>query len=202
MTVKAISQIINSAGKVVKTITLNKTLKSNVVLKNTVNESLTKLPPGNYTVAFKVLDAKNKNKVVEENSVAVTVEKLKKKVFVLGSVESADSNLAFDVTVLGKIKTTATLPVKVSAKYSYTNTGAKKQTVRMVRELVDGNGKVVSTKTGKWTMSVKEKFSQTFTETLPSSLSAGEYSFRLSAYDWTSKALLAQNSLGFKVELR
>ena len=202
MTVKVIRQVINSAGKVVKTYTLSKTLKSNAVLKNSVSESLAKLPPGEYTMSVKVLDTKNKNKVLEENSVAVAVEKLKKKVFVLGSVASVDSNVGFDAKVLGKIKATATLPVKVSAKYSYTNTGAKKEVVRMIRELVDGNGKVVRSKTGKWTMSVNEKYSLTFSETLPSSLPAGEYSFRIRAYDWTSKALLAENSLGFKVELR
>lgn len=71
----------------------------------------------------------------------------------------------------------------------------------MVRELVNSAGKVISTAKGKWVMAVGEKDSANFTQSI-GKLAAGDYTIRIRAYDFKSNELLAENSVGFTVELK
>jgi hypothetical protein len=158
------------------------------------------LKPGEYTVKVKVIDSKNK--VLDENNFKINVEKLKVKHFVLGGVLTNSSDVAFDSATIKKVKSSVKLPTSLKLKYSYTNGTDEKHVVKMVRELVNESGKVLQTKLGKWDMNVGEKDSMSFTQSLASSLSAGNYSIRIRAYDWTTKELLAENSVGFSVELK
>ena len=82
------------------------------------------------------------------------------------------------------------------------NDSDQKQKIRMVRELVGPNDKVLQTKTGNWNMKPGEEDSQNFTQPITPNLLEGDYKVRIHAYDFTSKELLAENSLGFSIELK
>ncbi len=201
VTVKITRQLLDSKGKVVKTATATKSLKSGATFTGSVQDMISKtLKPGLYTERVRVLNTKNKT--LDENSFVINVEKLKSKVFSIGEVASLSSDLAFDGTVLSKVKTNVKLPTFIKLKYSYTNSTDKKHTTKMVRQLIDASHKVLQTNTGKWVMDAGEKYAQSFTQSLASTLSAGDYTLKITAYDWTTKELLAENSIGFAVELK
>lgn len=200
--IKIVRVMLNSKAKSIKTVKTSKTLKAGATLTGKVSEILPKTtPPGRYTISVNVYDAKTK-KLIGGNNFNITVERLKKKYFTLGEVSSADSVIAFDPASLAKIKSNAVLPVILRAKYSYVNNTSANQTIRMVRRLIDSSGKVISTKIGKWTMKVGEKDSSSFTQPVAGNLAAGEYSVKISALDYATKKVLAENSLAFGVVLK
>ncbi len=199
VTVKIVRQLVNAKGKALTSTTVTKTLKAKVVFDGKVDEAVgAKLSPGDYVVKIKILDAKNK--VLDENSFPITVEKLKKKVFKLGAVAAADSAISFEEKNFSKVPRTGGLPVILKLTYTYSNTDSAPHKVKMVRELLDSVGKVIATKTGKWAMKVGEHDSQTFTQPVTPAWDAGNYSIRLRAYDAVSGDVLAENSLGFSIE--
>ena len=149
--------------------------------------------------AFNVRSSKT---ALTGNSFTFTVEKLKQKTFIKGEISDSSSVLSLDVAGADKIKTGVSLPTSFRLPYSYTNTTEKKQTVRMLRELVDGTGKVRSSSAGRWVMTPGEKEKSNPLQTIPNSLSAGEYQVRIRALDFKTKEILAENSLRFSIELR
>ncbi len=156
--VKITRQLINSSGKVIQTSVSNTNLKQNQTLKKTVAETISKtLPPGDYTEIIKIVNSKTKESL-EENSFNITVEKLKKKYFILAGEIPGATAIAFDEAIWNKVKSDIVLPANFKFKYSYTNDTAQKQTIKMVRELIGPNEKVVSKNSGKWTMKPGEKF--------------------------------------------
>ena len=198
--VKVTRQLLNSKGKVVKTASANKSLKKGEVFIRKVSEAIaSNLPAGEYTVKIKI--AYLNNKLLAENSFKVSVEKLKKKYFTLGDASSADSNLSFDTASLKKVKSGVFLPANFKAKYVYTNTTNLKQIVKMERLLLNGDGKVLESKSGKWTLKAGEKDDLTFTQAL-SKLGAGDYKVVIKAKDNKTGVVLVENSLGFVVELK
>ena len=202
VSVKIVRQMVDSKGKITKATTAYRTIKAGATFKGVISETVAKTTkPGTYTVKVKMYNTKT-NKLIDENSFKVEVEKLKKKYFTLGEVSSVDSAIVFDTASLAKIKSNVVLPANFSAKYSYTNNTGKKQTTRVVRQLINTAGKVVDTKTGKWIMASGEKDSFVFTQPVAGNLAAGTYTIRIQVLDFTSKAVLAENSLGFTVELR
>ena len=90
----------------------------------------------------------------------------------------------------------------IKLKYSYTNNSGDAHKVKMVRELLKGDGKVLSTKTGKWQMAIEEMDSVSVYQLLNRNLPAGNYKVRIAAYDWTTKELLAENAVMFTIELK
>ena len=201
--VKIVRQLLNSKGKIMKQSTGSTTLKSGAVFVRDVSEVVdNRLAPGEYVVSVKMLDVKT-NKVIDENSFEIVVEKLKKKIFVLGVVSELDSALAFDQQKLAKVKTNVVLPANFSLTYSYTNNTDVKQNVRMMRDVINKNGQVVfATKAGNWTMNAGEKDSLTIKQPVAGNLSAGNYTLRVRAYDKKTGELLVENSLGFSIELK
>lgn len=201
VTVKVMRQLLDSKGKVVKSSVVLKTLKAKASFTNGVKENLVKnLKPGEYTVKVMILGAKNK--VLEQNSFKIEVEKLKKKYFSLSANAPGINNISFDQSILDKVKSNVVLPAQLKLRYSYVNDSDQKQKIRMVRELVGPNGKVLQVKTGNWNMKPGEEDSQNFTQPITPNLLEGDYNVRIRAYDFTSKELLAENSLGFKIELK
>ena len=199
--VKVVRQLVNEAGKVIKTATVSKTIPAAGLYKIDVKEAVAKnLPPGEYTVKVKILNTRGK--VLEENGFVITVEKLKKKTFVLGEVQSTDSPIIFDAAILARVKSNVVVPTILKLKYSYTNVTDKKQTVRMVRELLDKNGKVKARGFGKWVMKVNEKDSLNLNQPVASNLNVGNYTLRIRALDWKTKEVLAENGLSFAIELK
>ena len=87
-------------------------------------------------------------------------------------------------------------------KYFYANNSGENQTIRMVRELVNSAGKVVSTKSGKWVLKAGEEDSSSLTQPVAGNLGLGSYTVRIRAYDWKTKEMFAENGLGFAVELK
>jgi fibronectin type 3 domain-containing protein len=200
-TVRVVRQLVNSKGKIIKSATASRVLRAGATLKVDVKEVVAKtLPPGDYTVKVKILNTRGK--VLEENSFGIIVEKPKKKTFVLGEVESLDSPIVFDAKLLAKVKSNVLVPVTLKLKYSYTNTTDKKQMVRMVRELIDENGKIKASGFGKWVMKVGEKDTVKLNQPIASNLAAGSYTLRLRALDWKTKEVLAENGLNFTIELK
>ncbi len=196
--VKFVRQLVDSKGKVVKSSTISKSLKKGATYTNKVSEALPgNLKSGTYTVKVKVLD--NKSKVVDQNSFDIAVVK---KYFILGADLPVANEFTFDTKMLNAVKSNVALPTSLKLKYTYKNSTGKTQSIRMVRELVNDAGKVLVTKNGKWSLKAGQKDSTTFTQALDNKLTAGNYQIRLRAYDATSKALLAENSVGFTVEAR
>lgn len=201
VTVKVVRQLLDSKGKVVKSATVSKTLKSKTSFNNDIKENLPKtLKPGTYTVKVMILGAKNK--VLEQNSFKIEVEKLKKKYFSLSANMPEINNLSFDQSALDKVKSNISLPVQLKLKYSYLNDSDSKQKVRMVRDLVGPNGKVLQTKTGNWNMNPGEEDSLNFTQPITPNLLEGDYYIRIRAYDSGTKELLAESSVGFNIILK
>ncbi len=202
LSVRVVRELVNSKGKVVVSSSAVKKLKTGEVFSGKVKEKVgAKLSAGDYAERIRIYNASTK-KLLEQNSFTVTVEKLKKKVFGLGEVTSVDSALSFDDASLAKIKSDTVLPVTLKAVYWYTNNTDQVQTIKMVRELLDENGKVLSAKTGKWTLKAGQKDNASFTQPVAGNLGLGSYSVRIRAYDWKTKEMLAENSLGFNVELK
>lgn len=201
--VKFVRQLVNSKGKVVKQSTGSATLKPGSAYVKSISEAINKkLSPGEYIVKVKTLDAKT-NKVLDENSFKITVEKLKKKMFILGEVSISDSAITFDQQKLAKVKSNVVLPANFSLTYGYVNNTDDNQIIRMTREVIDENGSVVSpAKAGNWTMKPGEKDSLAIKQPLVRNLSAGNYNIRIRAYDKKTGVILAENSLGFSVELK
>ncbi len=199
---KIVRQLINAKGKVAASAAVLKNLKAGQDFKADIKEAMSKaLKPGDYTVKIKVINAKT-GKLLDENSFPIVVEKLKKKMFVMGEVASIVSDVSFDEKTLAKIKSNAVLPVILKLKYSYTNSTEEKQVVKMTRQLLNSEGKVLSVKTGRWVMKVGEIDSLVFTQPVAGNLSAGNYTIRLAALDWKTGEVLAENSAGFSVELK
>lgn len=199
--VKIFREIINSKGKMVKRASGAITLKAGAELKKDVSEAIDKtLPPGDYTVKVRITDSKNK--ALADNSFDITVEQLKQKYFILGEVASPGGALMFDAATLVKVKSGIRLPANLKLKFSYENQTAEKQVIKMVRELVDQNGKVVSVKIGKWTMKPGEKDSPAFTQAVAGNFSVGTYKIKLTAKDYKSGETLAENGLAFTIELK
>ena len=200
LAIKAVRQLLDSTGKVLKTSTLNKTIKKDATYVVKVNEALSKnLKSGEYTIKVSILDVKNKNKVLAEDS---TVVQIVKKYFVMSAEMPAASDISFDVASLAKVKSNVVLPTTLKAKYVYTNNTGAKHTAKMVRTLVGPDGKVLQSSNGKWTMKVGGKNSATFSQVVKDSLAPGAYTIKITAYDWTTKEVLAENMIGFAVEER
>jgi len=194
-------QLLNSKGKVIRSYPGTRVLKAGKSLSVDVVQLIAKTTvPGDYTVLVKINNKTNKQ--TYSNSFALTVEKLKKKYFELGSVNSAGGIVFFDTKSVSKIKAEKLLPNSVGFKYGYDNSAGAKQTIKIVRELVGPNGKALATKTGKWRMVAGEKYAYGATQYLGSTLSNGDYQIRVRAYDWTTKELLAENALTFSVVLK
>jgi len=200
--VKVTRQLLDGNGKVVKSSVLSTNLKANKILKKNATETISKtLSPGDYIVVIKIVNSKTKE-LLEENGFKITVEKLKKKYFVLAEETPIATAIAFDQAVWNKIKTNIVLPANFKFKYSFTNNTEQKQTVRMVRELIGPNEKVISKSSGKWVMTPGEKDSLTPTQAVAGNLTAGAYIVKISALDWKTKEILAENQFGFVVELK
>ena len=196
-TVKFIRQLLNNKGKAILSSTVSKKLKIGASYKASIKDLISKTTkPGEYTVKVKAYVG---NKLIDQNGFSVTVEKLKVKYFEIGSVASTDSALIFDPASLAKIKSDVTLSTTLKIKFSYTNTTAVKQTIKMVRNLLDKNGKVLATKTGKWVMKPGEKDDLSFTQAIADNFGVGSYMIKIQALDWTTKAVKAENSLAFSV---
>ncbi|MBI5728859.1 MAG: hypothetical protein HY983_01255 [Candidatus Magasanikbacteria bacterium] len=204
MDVKIVRQILNSKGKTIRTsvLVVRKLAEGKVFSGQPVETILRGWAPGEYTMRVQVFNNRNLKTKLAENSFTFTVEKLKQKTFVKGDVTDSSSVLAFDPAGIEKIKTGVKLPTSFRLPYTYTNTTDKSQVIRMVRELVDGSGKVRTSSAGRWTMKPGEKDKSNPLQTISSSLSAGEYQVRIRALDFKTKEVLAENGVHFSVELR
>ncbi len=201
VTVKIVRQMLDAKGKVMANVSANKTLKSSATFTGNISQNLAKnLKPGEYSIRVKIVGAKNK--VLEENSFKFEVEKLKKKYFVLNKDVSSDSLITFDAKSLAKIKSNLVLPTNLQAKYNYLNDTELNQKIKMVRQLVSKEGKILETKTGKWTVKSGKSENQTFVQKLTEKLTAGVYMIRIQAYNQDGNSLLAENNLEFTVEFK
>lgn len=195
---KIVRQLVNSKGKAVRSVSTVKTIKNGGVFVGKINDALKGLAAGDYTEKIKILNAKT-GKVLEENSFPITVEKLKKRTFKMGEVSDISSPVVFDEAMLAKVKTSAVLPYILKLKFSYANNTEEKQVIKMVRDLLNAKGKVVSSKRGRWVMVPGESDSSSFTQPVAANLSVGSYTMRIRALDWKTKEVLAENSAGFEV---
>jgi hypothetical protein len=199
--VKIIRQLLDSKGKVVSTASLSKILKSKAVFVGKPKENLLKnLKPGEYTVKIMILGVKNK--VIDQNSFKIEIEKAKQKYFIFDTKLPEATDIAFDEEFFAKVKSDVKLPTQLKLKYRYANNSDVKQKVKMVRQLIGPSGKVVQTNTGNWSMESGEEDEQTFTQPIVPNFSVGAYKIRIRAYNFKTQELLAENSVGFSVELK
>lgn len=195
--VRVVRQLINPKGKVIFTAQAWPTLKAGASFNGNVNQYLSKsLANGIYTVKVKITDLKNK--ILDENSFEV---KVWKKYFTLDNM-NLGADLIWDAKIWSQVKSNVLLPTNIKLRYIYTNTADKQQTIKMVRELIDATGKVKEIRSGKWIVEAGESDSFTFNQWLSGSLSEGHYLIRVRAYDWNTKAVLADNNAGFTIDLK
>ncbi len=204
--VKIVRQLIGPKDKVIKTVSLSKILKAKEVFKSEIKENPFKnLKPGDYTIKIMILGAKNK--VLDQNSFKIQVEgkkveNVKNKYFILGTTISEESDILFDSDSLAKVQSNVKLPATLKIIYNFTNASDQNKKIRMVRELIGPNGKVIESKTGNWNMEGGEESSQSFAQPVVPNFAEGGYKIRLRAYEFKTKELLAENSIVFSVESR
>lgn len=187
-------------NKLVKRSAGSRTIKPGGSFTNKISETIPRsYKPGDYTIVIKVLN--QKNKVLDQNSFTIAVEKEKKKYLTVGEVNDSESDLSIDSAVLAKANNKS-LPVSFRIKFSYTNNGDVRQVVRMIRELLNEDGKAIQSKSNKWIMAPGEKDTISVTQALANNLPAGNYTLRLAAYDWKTKELFAENSVPLIVGLK
>ncbi|MEK7680977.1 MAG: carboxypeptidase regulatory-like domain-containing protein [Patescibacteria group bacterium] len=200
--VRIVRQLLDSKGKEVAKSTATRVLKPGKVFKASIKDVLSKkLQPGKYTERVRVYNVAT-NKLIDENSFKIMIEKLKVKKFILGRVLQPGANVDFVSSYLAAVKTIVGLPANFKMKYFYLNNNGKAHTVKMVRELVNGKGKVINSSSGKLTMAVGERKDAIFTQPVPASLAVGNFLVRIRVYDWDTKELLGENGLEFKIEMR
>ncbi|MCX6781939.1 MAG: fibronectin type III domain-containing protein [Candidatus Magasanikbacteria bacterium] len=196
--VKIMRELVNSKGKVIKKLTAYRTIKAGSVFKADIKELLSSnLASGLYTMRVKIYNSRT-NKLLAQNSFKIMV---KNKNFVFSSLPEANA-IAFNTSTFNKMKKVVLLPATVTLRYSYTNLTETKQTIKMVRELIDPSGKTLAMRTGKWVMVPGEKDSVSLVQSLAKKLSVGDYKLRVRALDYKTGEILAENAVDFKIELR
>lgn len=199
VSVRVTRQLVDSSGKVVKTLTVSKLIKPGIAFIGYVNENLAKnLLPGDYTVNIIIKD--KVGNLLDQNGFAITVEKIKKKYFILNTELPAATDISFDEALWNKVKSDVLVPANPKFKFYYTNSSGIAHTVRMVRELIGPDGKVIEKKTGKWQMAVGETESLSFVQAIGAKLVPGNYQLKITASDFTTREVLAENSFGYTVE--
>lgn len=98
------------------------------------------------------------------------------------------------------LKANTVLPTNYRIKYFYNNNTNKRQAVKIVRELLDDQGKVLETRTGQWTVRTGGRISRVVNQSLSNKLPVGDYTCRIRVYNLITKELLAENSFGLVVE--
>lgn len=200
LNIKVVRKLLDSKMKTVKIVSANSKLKPKTYFRGKVDETLVKnMKAGVYKEQVQILV---NNKVVAENSFEIQVEKLKKKYFSLGAVTDTSSDVNFVESSLKQVKSNLSLPSSFSYIYSYPLSAHKKQVIRLSRDLVDPNGKVIESITGRWNIKSGEPGRKFIRQTLSDKMINGDYRIRIRVFDDKTKVLLAENSLEFNIELK
>jgi len=196
--VKIVRELLNSKGNVVKKLAAYKTIKAGTVFKANVKEMLSpNMASGLYTMRVRIYNART-TKLLAQNSFKIWV---KSKNFVFSALP-ADNALSFSSTTFNKMKKARVLPATVTLRYSYTNLTDAKQSIKMVRELVGPDGKVIASRSGRWSMVPGEKDSAWFIQYIAKKYAVGDYKLRVRALDYKTGTVLAENAVDFKIEMR
>jgi len=91
---------------------------------------------------------------------------------------------------------------KLQFTYRYKNTTKKTMKFRVLRQVVDKDGKAVINRPGAIVLKPGEVFKRVVTEVLPPKLAAGTYTSRIQLFDSKTKALVDENSFAIKVEAK
>lgn len=188
--VKVLRQVVDGSDKVVAkvsgaaTIAKGKTFKS-----NTSNLLSSKLPDGTYTIQVVIMDSKNN--ILDKNSFDVTVKRP------LPPPSITTNNPESKVVITG-LKVDYKPGNAVKYTYSYKNESGKPVKVNIVRQVVDGNGKVVAQVDGARTLSKDQSFKFNATSSLSKKLTAGAYTVKVKVLD-SKKVVLDENSFDFNV---
>ncbi len=189
--IKVTRQLVNVNGKILSTSKGSATLKKGKAFSSTPSQALSsKLVNGVYTVVVKILDSKNN--VLEANSFEIIVQKpLPPPAITTNNPES--------VVVITGLKVDYKPGSAVKYSYSYKNESTKPSSIKIVRQVVDSNGKVVSQVTGTRILAKGQKMSFNATSALSKKLSNGTYTIVVKVLD-TKGVVLAENSFDLTVK--
>lgn len=198
--IRVVRQTLNYKNTVIASVQAYRTIKSGETFSFDASQLIGRYwSPGEYTSRVRIYNLTGK--LLEENSFNFVVEAYKYKYLTKGILGGEDI-ISFDSSVWEKNKFENKLPATLRIRYSYINQTESKQDIKMVREFVDPAGKILSSRTGRWIMTVGEKDSLMVAQSLISNLEPGQYTIRVKALDRQTGELLAENSLTFGVELR
>ncbi|MCX6779182.1 MAG: hypothetical protein NTU97_03045 [Candidatus Magasanikbacteria bacterium] len=198
--VRLVRQVLNAKGTIIASTQAYRNIKAGDEVSIDVKQLIGRYwTPGEFIERVRVFDSQGK--MIEENSFPFVVEKFKYKYLIKGEL-GFDNSIVFDPTVWAKNKIEVRTPFQLRIRFSYTNQTEVKQDVRMLREIVDATGMIISTLRGRWSMNPAETYGITVNQNIPTTLLPGEYAVRIRALDYKTGDLLAENSAGFTIELK
>ncbi len=189
--IKVARQVLDANGKVVAQVNSSASIAKGKTFKSSASNLLSsKLADGNYTIKVKVMDSKNK--LLGENSFDVTVKKP------LPPPSISTNNPDSKVVITG-LKVDYKPGSAVKYTYSYKNETGKPVKVKIVRQVVDANGKVVGEVDGTRTLSKGQAVKFNATSSLSKKLATGTYTAKVKVLD-SKNVVLAENSFDFNVK--
>ncbi|MFA5820255.1 MAG: hypothetical protein WC854_13390, partial [Bacteroidales bacterium] len=190
--IKTVRQVVDAKGKAVTKVTGSASIAKGKIFKlNTSNTLNSKLADGVYTIKVQVLDFKT-GKLIDENSFSVTV----KKPVPPPTITTTNPDSKVVITGL-KVDYKAGSAVKYT--YSYKNNTTKPVSVKIVRQVVGANGKVVNQVDGTRTLSKGASFKFNATSSLGSKLPVGTYTVKVKILD-AKNVVLDENGFDFVVK--
>jgi len=193
--VKVVRQVIDEKGKVIASVTGSASVaKGKTFTSKAVNFLNSKLVNGTYTIKVQVLDFKT-GKLIDQNSFDVTV----KKPLPPPPPPSISTNNPDSKVVITGLKVDYKPGSAVKYTYSYKNETTKPLKVKIVRQVVDANGKVVSQADGTRTLSKGQKMSFNATSALSKKLAVGTYTVKVKLLD-AKNVVLDENGFDFVVK--
>jgi hypothetical protein len=190
--VKVVRQVLDTNGKVISKVTGSASIAKGKTFKFNASNTLgSKLADGVYTIKVQVLDFKT-GKLLDENSFDITVKKP------LPPPSITTNNPESNVVITG-LKVDYKPGSAVKYVYSFKNEAGKPVSIKIVRQVVDENGKVVNQVTGTRTLSKNQTFKFNATSSLGSKLPVGTYTALVKILD-TKNVVLDENSFDFLVK--
>lgn len=195
--VKVVRQLLNSKGRVVKTVSAVKQVPVGKKFNVNVREPLGKnFPAGHYTVDIKIIDTST-GKTIGKNIFNVVK---KEKMLILREVAGKDPSIYFDKHSLTTIENGVVGFDSAKIKYGFFNKNKVPMILKIERSLIDAQkNKIIDKHWGKWVVGGNQGKTVEVDQRFGEALGSGFYLMRVRAYDWVSGTLVSEGSLKFEV---
>jgi len=193
---KVVRRLLDSKGRVVKTVSAIKYVLVGKTFQVKVQENL---PFGKYVEDIKIM-AVSTGKIISQIKIQIAKDAPREKVLVLREIVSEDSPIFFDIQSLSELKRGVALRDYVKIKYGVFNKGKKPLKLKIDRQLIDEQkNKSVDSHWGQWVIGGNQKKSVTINQSFGKQPDIGLYLVRIRVYDLISGKLLFENGLRLEV---